>query len=427
MAQSNQTKQPITRQGNYQNKWVRAAIPALLIHCSIGTVYCWSLVSGAIADDIGRPKSDVEWAFSLAIFFLGVSAAFLGGVVEKNIHKSSLISMVCFCSGMALTGYFIYQKSLIGIFISYGVIMGVGLGTGYLTPVKTLMLWFKENKGLGTGLAITGFGLAKVIASPVMEYLLATVGVVNMFYCLAAVYFVFMLLGHRLLQKPLDWAEPPAKQAGGAATMFTNKTFIGIWLMFFLNIHCGLALISQEKSIVQAIGLAGAVGFISSLTAAFNAAGRFGLSAWADHLKDRNTIYKLIFIGSIAFAGLIVLTNGVTRQYVLLVVLLLLVVNAGYGGGFSNVPALLSDHFGMGAISRIHGLVLSAWAVAGLTGNQMAAYIVNHTGQFINDGAGHMINPQGYQNVLLAVCVLFVAALIISAVMVKPAAKRPGN
>ena len=127
------------------NKWIRAAIPALLLHCSIGTVYCWSIFSEEIGNYIGFKKSSVEWAFSFAIFFLGMSAAFLGNVVEKDIHKSSLIATICFASGMALTGFFIYyggehqgsMLSLIGIYISYGFIMGVGLGTGYLSPVKT--------------------------------------------------------------------------------------------------------------------------------------------------------------------------------------------------------------------------------------------------------------------------------------------------
>lgn len=139
-----------------QNKWICAAIPALLLHCSIGTVYCWSIFSQEIADYIGFSKGATEWAFSFAIFFLGMSAAFLGNVVEKDIHKSSLIAAICFAAGMAGTGFFIYyggqhQQSplaLIGIYICYGFIMGVGLGTGYLSPVKTLMLWLKTVKVL---------------------------------------------------------------------------------------------------------------------------------------------------------------------------------------------------------------------------------------------------------------------------------------
>ncbi|MDD3222809.1 MAG: MFS transporter [Clostridia bacterium] len=402
-----------------QNKWIRAAIPALLLHCSIGTVYCWSLVSESIAEYIGSSKGAVEWAFSIAIFFLGMSAAFLGNVVERDIHLSSLISTICFAVGMVGTGFFISQKSLIGIFICYGVIMGIGLGTGYLSPVKTLMLWFSDQKGLATGLAVAGFGLAKVIASPVMEFLQAKVGIVGMFYILAAVYFVLMFAGHLLLAKPEGWVESQEKTKGvSVLDIFKNRTFIGIWLMFYINITCGLVLISQEKSIVKALGMAGMVGLISSLTAVFNAGGRVGFSAWADKLKDRNTVYKAIFILSIVFNGLVIATKGIVNGYTLIVIPLLFVINAGYGGGFSNVPTLLSDHFGMKSISRIHGLVLSAWAFAGLTGNQLAVWIVNRVGSFVDDGHGNMVNPVGYQTVLIVTCVLYVIALIISCTLV---------
>lgn len=400
-----------------QNKWIRAAIPALLLHCSIGTVYCWSLVSDSIVEYIGGgvSKGTIEWAFSLAIFFLGMSAAFLGPFVERDIHKSSLVATICFCGGMAGTGFFISQKSVIGIFLCYGVIMGIGLGTGYLSPVKTLMLWFKEQKGLATGLAIAGFGLAKVIASPLMEFLLGKFGIVSMFYILAAIYFVMMFTGHLLLAKPEGWVEPQEKQEGESAlSIMKNKTFIGIWLMFFINITCGLALISQEKSIVNAIGLVGSISLISSLTAVFNAGGRLGLSTLGDKMKDRNTIYKIIFILSIVFTGLAIVSQGIVNKYAFLIIPLLFVVNAGYGGGFSNVPALLSDHFGMKSISRVHGLVLSAWGIAGLVGNQIATFIVNHTGTPIDDGNGNMINPVGYQNVLYFIVVLYIVALLIS-------------
>lgn len=175
----------VKNQGSWRtNKWVRAAIPALLLHCSIGTVYCWSIFSEDIAKYIGFTKGATEWAFSFAIFFLGMSAAFLGNVVEKDIHKSSLIASVCFAAGMAGTGFFIYYGgahkgsvlALIGIYICYGFIMGIGLGTGYLSPVKTLMLWFKDRKGLATGLAVAGFGAAKAIASPIMDWMLKGLG-----------------------------------------------------------------------------------------------------------------------------------------------------------------------------------------------------------------------------------------------------------
>ena len=437
---------------NCQNKWIRAAIPALLLHCSIGTVYCWSIFSQEIADYIGFSKGATEWAFSFAIFFLGMSAAFLGNVVEKNIHKSSLIATICFSLGMAGTGFFIYYGglhqgsilALIGIYICYGFIMGIGLGTGYLSPVKTLMLWFKDRKGLATGLAVAGFGAAKAIASPIMELLLKKLGeggIFKMFYILAAVYFVMMFVGHLLLAKPADWVEPQTKDKsqGILATLKAKPlaNYIGIWIMFYINITCGLALISQEKMIVKCIGMASFVGIISTISAIFNAGGRLGFSAWADKLKDRNTIYKLIFILSIAFTELVLATNGIKggSQNILLAILVLVLiffVNAGYGGGFSNVPTLLSDHYGMGSISAIHGITLSAWAFAGLSGNQMASFIVNKFGKVetiehvLSDGTVELIkvNPTGYQYVLYATIVLYAVALLISLVMVKPTKKE---
>lgn len=411
------------------NKWVRAAIPALLLHCSIGTVYCWSIFSQEITDyfcegGVTVTKGAVEWAFSFAIFFLGMSAAFLGKIVEKDIHKSSLIAAICFSVGMAGTGFFISQRFLIGVYLCYGLIMGIGLGTGYLSPVKTLMLWFQDRKGLATGLAVAGFGAAKAIASPIMQALLGKVGLVNMFYILAAVYFVMMFIGHLLLKKPEGWVESHEKNEGGALAEIKQKpmVFIGIWLMFYINITCGLALISQEKAIVKCLGLAAAVGVISSITAIFNAAGRLGFSAWADTMKDRNTIYKIIFIMSIVCTGLVIVTNGISNAIVPLVLLLLFAVNAGYGGGFSNVPTLLSDHFGMKSISAIHGIVLSAWAFAGLTGNQLATFIVNKTNQWVTID-GYELSPAGYQNVLYVTGVLYIVALIICFIFVKPPKK----
>ncbi len=425
------------------NKWIRAAIPALLLHCSIGTVYCWSIFSQEIADYIGFSKGATEWAFSFAIFFLGMSAAFLGNVVEKDIHKSSLIATICFAAGMAGTGFFIYYGglhkgsvvALIGIYICYGLIMGIGLGTGYLSPVKTLMLWFQDRKGLATGLAVAGFGAAKAIASPIMQGMLSGLGeggIYKMFWILACVYFVMMFVGHLLLKKPDGWHEPAASGEKGPSIIEVIKTkpilnYVGIWLMFYINITCGLALISQEKMIVKCLGLAGAVGIISTVSAIFNAGGRLGFSAWADTMKDRNTIYKLIFILSIALTGLVIVTGGIQNGngntlLTFLVLALIMIVNAGYGGGFSNVPTLLSDHYGMGSISALHGITLSAWAFAGLSGNQLASWIVTNFGEEV-EVAGNMVNPVGYQTVLYVTLALYIVALVLSLVFVRPTDK----
>ena len=427
---------------NIQNKWIRGAIPALLLHCSIGTVYCWSIFSQEIADYIGFSKGATEWAFSFAIFFLGMSAAFLGNLVEKNIHKSSLIATLCFSIGMAGTGFFIQYGgthrgnpiSLVGIYICYGFIMGVGLGTGYLSPVKTLMLWFKDRKGLATGLAVAGFGAAKAIASPIMQALLGdnkNGEIFKMFYILACVYFVMMFIGHLILAKPADWVEPQtkSKDEGIIATLKREPiiSYVAIWLMFYINITCGLALISQEKMIVKCLGLASAVGIISTISAVFNAGGRLGFSAWADSMKDRNSVYKLIFILSIAFTAIVYFAKGIENGagnilLTVFVLALIFIVNAGYGGGFSNIPTLLSDHYGMGSISAIHGITLSAWAFAGLTGNQMANAIVQKTGQFV-ELHGIKVNPTGYQHVLIVTGALYIVALCLSLFLVKPTKK----
>lgn len=261
-----------------------------------------------------------------------------------------------------------------------------------------------------------------------------------MFLILAVVYFVMMFVGHLLLKKPEGWHEPQKKEKGQSMMAVIKSkpitNYIGIWLMFYINITCGLALISQEKMIVKCIGLAGAAGIISTVSAIFNAGGRLGFSAWADTMKDRNTIYKLIFILSIVFTGIVLLTSGIKNgegniMLIILVLGLIFVVNAGYGGGFSNVPTLLSDHYGMGNISAIHGLTLSAWAFAGLTGNQMATWIVNTFGAPVDiehalaDGTVEVltVNPTGYQYVLYATIVLYIIALLVCFLMVKPTDK----
>lgn len=395
------------------NKWMRAAVPALLIHCSIGTVYCWSSFSTDLADYIGVSSGVLGWAFSLAIFFLGMSAAFAGKLVERNIHRSSLIAALFFTAGMLGTGVCIAftdtlgpTMTTVGIFFFYGCIMGIGLGVGYLTPVKTLMLWFSENKGLGTGISIMGFGLAKAIASPIMNSLQNTIGLANMFFVLGAVYFVMMMLGHFLLKKPDGWVEPQEEDGFHSLSMLKNRNFLCIWLMFYINITCGLALISFEKPILKLVGLsAGAISVVQSCTAATNALGRIGFSTVSDKCKDRNTIYIIIFAMSLVISIIAVASSSISGGLVALTVVLLLLINAGYGGGFSTLPALLGSRFGMKHVSQIHGLSLSAWAFAGLSGNQLSNFLYGKTGR--------------YETVLIALCVLYAIALLLSKFGVK--------
>lgn len=358
------------------NKWMRAAVPALLIHACIGSVYCWSLLKGDIASEVGCSVGEIEFAFSLAIFFLGMSAAFGGRFVEKNVTAASVVSCLCFSTGLLLTVLSIYSKWVLGIMLSYGCLMGIGLGIGYLAPVKTLMLWFKEHKGLATGIAISGFGLSKVLFSPYIEWCSTSYGVRTTLASMSVISIFSMLTAAYLIQKPADWVEPVVKwKLKDYLQVIKNGTFLKIWFVFYINITCGLALIAFEKNIATCVGIA-AVGMLSSLTAFFNTAGRFGYSTLSDFTENKQMIYKILLFSSV----LVMLLGFAFGGSMAVVVLMLCVINAGYGGGFSTLPTLLQSKFGMEKISTIHGLALSAWAWAGLSGNQLSNLIINQLG-----------------------------------------------
>ena len=193
--------------------------------------------------------------------------------------------------------------------------------------------------------------------------------------------------------------------------------------IFYINITCGLALISQEKMIVRCVGLVSFIGLISVISSIFNAGGRLFLSMLGDKLKERKTVFKIIFFVSALSLILILLFGGMSTNSTLLIQLLVIsaifIINAGYGGGFSNIAPVLSDYYGMNNISRIHGITLSAWAFAGLTGNQLSTFIVTHTGKLIKTMDGNIINPSGYNNVFLILLILYTSSLIISSLIYK--------
>lgn len=241
-----------------------------------------------------------------------------------------------------------------------------------------------------------------------------------MFIILGAFYFCLMFLGHLLLKKPKGWIEPQNKDGFNVLSMFKNRTFVCIWLMFFLNIHCGLMIISYEKQILNTAFAASAslpllVSIIPSITAGANALGRIGYSTLSDKLKERNYVYGGIFISCILISALTVFSNAIQNASELFVaavfvIAFLLIINAGYGGGFSTLPALLSERFGMKKISQIHGLALSAWAVAGITGNNTSEIILNATGN--------------YQVVIAVATSLYAVALLICIFLVRSKKKE---
>ena len=229
-----------------------------------------------------------------------------------------------------------------------------------------------------------------------MEYLIGTVGLVNMFFILAVIYAVMMFFGFLLIKRPADWVYDPATSHVSRAEILRKPVFWGIWIAFYINITCGLALISQEKDILHdvlkafpqyaglspakfAAAIAGIIGLVLAVDSVFNTAGRVGFSTLSDHLKRRETVYQVIFIMSIAVCLLQIFTNSINNALLWAVLAMLFLINAGYGGGFSTLPVLLDQHFGTKTVSTTHGLALSAWAFAVLSGNQLASFVVTHT------------------------------------------------
>lgn len=360
------------------NKWKNAAIPAVLLHICIGSVYSWSLFVAPISEHIGKSQSLVQFAFSLTIFFLGMSAAFGGSFVERNIHRSSLMSTLCFCGGLLITALAVHIKSLALLYIGYGVVLGIGLGIGYLSPVKTLMLWFKDNKGLATGISVCAFGFASTIASPIITFFTHRVSLPMTFIIMAGMYFVPMFVGHLLLHKPDGWVEPQTASDFKVSTILKDKVFIGMWIMFFLNITCGLALIPIASPMMTELKFKPAIiALVVSIMGVFNGSGRLVFSAISDKLKKRIHIYYLIFAMSIAVAILSIISPKLS-------LVALILISACYGAGFSCIAPLLADKYSMKNISKIHGTILSAWSFAGLAGNQMAMFIQRHTGSYMS-------------------------------------------
>ena len=360
------------------NKWKNGAIPAVLLHGVLGSVYAFSLFAKSISEHIGYPQSKVQFAFSLAIFFLGMSAAFGGEIVEKNIHRSSLISTFCFCGGLLISALAIHLKSLALLYIGYGVVGGVGLGLGYLSPVKTLMLWFKDNKGLATGISVCAFGFASTVASPIITYLLARVSLPMVFVILAAIYVIPMTIAHFLLHKPDGWVEPQANTDFHIKEYLRDKRFISIWIFFFLNITCGLALIPIASPLMTELKVKPTlIALVVSIMGIFNGAGRLVIAALSDKFNKRVTMYYFVFALSMLTASCAIFSHNFSM-------VALILISAGYGGGFALLPSLVSDIWGMKHVSKQHGFLLSAWSLAGLCGNQISMFIQRHTGSYLS-------------------------------------------
>lgn len=358
-----------------RNRWL-IALSAIGIHICIGSVYAWSVLTRPIMQQMGWSLKETTWTFSLAILFLGLSAGFLGSFVEKlGPKKSGLISMCFFGTGMFGTAYALSAQNLMLLYAFYGVIGGIGLGVGYITPVSTLVKYFPNNRGFATGLAIMGFGFASLIAGPLMQHLTAAYGLVDNFLILGAAYMVIMCCSALYLKPPMAPAESKNKithQVHGFTANEAIKTwqFGALWWVFFVNITCGIGLLAVASPMAQEVvkmspaAAASMVGIIGLL----NGFGRIAWSTISDYI-GRGWTYVVFFLIEIAaFWQLASTTDELIFQ-----ALVLLIISC-YGGGFSCMPAYLSDIFGTRQLSAIHGRVLTAWGIAGVVGPSIVSF-----------------------------------------------------
>ncbi len=387
-------------------RFIRAVLPAFLLAVSVGQIYAFTNFSTEIAQYIGETQKNVQFAFSLGIFFLGMGAAFFGKIVEKNIRLSTIIGTTLFLSGLIVTEVGIHMKSLAMIYLGYGFLIGLGTGVIYISPVKTMMLWFPEHKAIAAALPIISFGLGSTLSTILfsgihwgtpgssvavfqlrgfMDY-----GITNVFHAYAIFYAVPMVIACFLLKKPKIQVQSfghgiPSLEFS-YMQLFGNRFFWQSWLFMFLNISAGLCLIPLAKQMMSSPDVYGdnvkLITWIVALSGLMNGGGRFLFAWWSDRLAKRINILLII----LAISAGIMLASYLP----VLIGLALLVINACYGAGFSVIPAILADHFGMTNISKIHGAVLSAWGFAGLAGNQVAMAVSKAFGGYEEGGHGYV-------------------------------------
>ena len=377
-------------------RFFRAILPAFLLAVSVGQIYAFTNFSDSIVARFGEgvTKREVQFAFSLGIFFLGMGAAFFGKIVEKNIRLSTIIGTSLFLSGLLVTSLGVNMRSLALLYVGYGFLVGTGTGVIYISPVKTMMMWFPKAKAIAAALPIISFGLGSTLSTILYKGIhwgseasfaqfhlrgFETYGITRAFVVFAAFYTIPMLFSSFMIKKPkveqMSFAHGLPQCEFSYLGLVRDVYFLRSWLFMFLNISCGLCLIPLAKQMMST-PLVGynekLVTWVIALSGLFNGGGRFLFAWWSDRLARRVNI--LLFILGIS-AGVMTLSF-----WPVLIGLALLVVNACYGAGFSVIPGILSDHYGMTNISKIHGAVLSAWGVAGLVGNQAAIFVSERLG-----------------------------------------------
>lgn len=378
-----------------KNRWLIAA-SGVGIHISIGSAYAWSVFTNPMASQFGWKTTEISFAFSIAIFFLGFSAAFLGKFVEKyGPRRAGMLAALFFGVGVAGSGLATSLESLYMLYFFYGVIGGIGLGIGYIAPVSTLVKWFPDHRGLATGMAIMGFGFAALLSGPAASYLIVHVGISGTFFILGAIYFIVMMVSSQYLAPPPeDWTPEGFKQAEQEADSkgkikadlsyltaneaIKTRRFWILWLMLFLNVTCGIAVISVASPMGQEItGMsAGAAATMVGVMGVFNGGGRLGWATLSDYIGRPNVYTTFFVIQIVAFFMIPTASNLILFE------ILLFAIVSCYGGGFASIPAYIGDLFGTKQLGAIHGYILTAWAMAGVAGPLFLSLVYDSTNSY---------------------------------------------
>lgn len=336
-------------------------LPGIFIPLVLGSVYNYSQYAKNIMEVFDISKFSADIGFSLIIFFLGMGAAVFGRFVEMFPKRMAIVSTILFAIGLLTISFATYTGILPLYYIGCSF-MGTGTGIGYTSPIKQLLSLSQNHKGFFSGLSICSFGLGKFVAAPLIEYLLATFTLPVVFLLIGLIFLAVMSFSS-LLYKPnpayisTKYTAIPYKTLIKAK--FLTKEYISIWFMFFINITCGLALISQEKILFLNVGYT-AIALLIAATAVANVGGRFGMSTASDYIGRKGS-YNIICIVGILGALLCYTQNPI------LLVCGILFCEFAYGGNFSVLPSLLAKQFGDSCLSTVHSMTLSGWGLAGIT------------------------------------------------------------
>ncbi len=369
------------------------AIAGVIIQVMLGAVYAWSVFRVPLTENYGTSVSAVNLTFSIAILSLGF-AAFFGGLLMARVGPKivAILSGVLYGSGIFLASF--ADNNLTVLYLTYGLLAGIGIGLGYIVPIATLVKWFPDKRGFITGVAVAGFGAGALVTAPIARYLVGSVGLFSTFAILGILYLVFVVGAALFLKnppegwKPEGWEPPPAEATtdrsgidyslGGALKTWQ---WFALWALLFLNVTAGIAIISeaspmaQELTGVEPLVAAGLVSIISIA----NGAGRF-LWAWLSDAIGRKWVFLTMYLLQAVLFFLIPIIGG---TYFVLAVLAFIIVSC-YGGGFGTMPAFNADYFGSKNVGTIYGLMITAWGFGGVLGPLLISRVVDATGSYQN-------------------------------------------